>query len=84
MTEHEQVVGSTTAELTDRLAVLREKYGKRGYPMPRLRELHLIRSELYCRRNGITSKPDVSYIPPFCPVHGDACPTARWQAGERT
>lgn len=56
--EHEQITGSTDAQLRDRLSALRERYDPKndggcfpggGYPMPQLRELHLIEAELAAR-----------------------------------
>lgn len=52
--EQEQIAQSTDTELSDRLAVLRERYDPfddggcfpgGGYPMAKLRELHLIQAE---------------------------------------
>ena len=54
-TEREQIFGSTDVQLADRLSALRERYDPRrdggcfpagGYPMPQLREFHLIEDEI--------------------------------------
>ena len=56
---HEQVRESTDAELAERLLQIvtrscYSRYGIRG-------EYHAITSEMYCRANGITSEPFITY-----------------------
>lgn len=62
---HEQISASTTKELLSRRADIRrgavELFGTRCYKLCLLSELHGIESELYCRENGIESKPWVNY-----------------------
>jgi len=51
--ERRQIIWSTTAQLADRRAALRERYDPAGdgggYPVAQLRELHLIERELEYR-----------------------------------
>lgn len=56
---HEQISGSTTEELAARQMVLDQR---EGLPVDELSELHGIESELYCRANGMPSKPFVTYV----------------------
>jgi hypothetical protein len=59
---HEQVSGSTTNELMDRKAVLDHRHKLHGgLFLDELSEYHLIKSELYCRKHGITSQPGMIY-----------------------
>ena len=58
---HEQVSESTDAQFRARLAELVDRFDKRGYPRERLAEFHQIRSEQYCREQGITSAPWVTW-----------------------
>ena len=48
--DQQQVFESTDAQLRERLAALRKRYDPKrdggGYPMPQLRELHLILDEM--------------------------------------
>jgi hypothetical protein len=59
---HEQVSRSTTAQLLARKAVLDDRLKAHGgLRLDQLSEYHLIKSELYCRQNGIQSQPGVIY-----------------------
>ena len=61
-TERRQILLSTEAQLTDRLAALRERYDRDNdggdYPFAQLRELHLIERELFERRGGSPQSDD--------------------------
>jgi hypothetical protein len=59
---HEQISASTTAELRDRLRVLRARYEKYGYPLAQLWEMQGISSELFCRDIGRESQPWQRYV----------------------
>jgi hypothetical protein len=62
--ETQQLWGSTTDQLKDRLAALRERYDPKhdggGYPMAQLRELHLIEGELRQRARSEREPYDLS------------------------
>lgn len=51
--ERQQITTTTDAQLRDRRLALKERYDPKndggGYPMPQLRELHLIEEELAAR-----------------------------------
>ena len=47
--QHEQIQESANGELDDRLAALELRYGRSGYPLAQLSELHAIRDEIWRR-----------------------------------